>query len=41
MEGKISRSLFAEYMEIDRSEIDDYLSAAGFAGKNYEKIAAA
>lgn len=41
MEGKISRGLFAEYMEIDRSEIDDYLSAAGFAGKNYEKIAAA
>ena len=41
MEGKISRGLFAEYMEIDRSEIDDYLSAAGFAGKNYEKIVAA
>jgi len=28
-------------MEIDRSEIDDYLSAAGYAVKNYEKIAAA
>lgn len=41
MEGKISRGLFAEYMEIDRSEIDDYLSATGFAVKNYEKIAAA
>ncbi len=41
MEGKISRGLFTEYMEIDRSEIDDYLFAAGFAGKNYEKIAAA
>lgn len=41
MEGKISRGLFAEYMEIDRSEIDDYLSAAGYAVKNYEKIAAA
>jgi hypothetical protein len=40
MEGKISRGLFAEYMEIDRSEIDDYLSAAGYAVKNYEKIAA-
>ena len=41
MEGKISRGVFAEYMEIDRSEIDDYLSAAGYAVKNYEKIAAA
>ncbi len=41
MEGKISRGLFAEYMEIDRSDIDDYLSAAGYAVKNYEKIAAA
>lgn len=41
MEGKISRGLFAEYMEIDRSEIDDYLSAAGYDVKNYEKIAAA
>ncbi len=41
MEGKISRGLFAEYMEIDRPGIDDYLSTAGFAGKNYEKIAAA
>jgi Zn-dependent peptidase ImmA (M78 family)/transcriptional regulator with XRE-family HTH domain len=41
MEGKISRGLFAEYMEIDRSEIDDYLSAAGYAEKNYEKIATA
>lgn len=41
MEGKISRGLFAEYTEIERSEIDDYLSAAGYAVKNYEKIAAA
>jgi Zn-dependent peptidase ImmA (M78 family)/transcriptional regulator with XRE-family HTH domain len=41
MDGKISRGLFAEYMEIDRSEIDDYLSAAGYAIKTYEKIAAA
>lgn len=40
MEGKISRGIFAEYMEIDRSEIDDYLSDAGYAVKNYEKIAA-
>jgi len=41
LEGKISRGLFAEYLEIDRSEIDEYLSAAGYAVKNYEKIAAA
>jgi len=41
MEGKISRGLFAEYLEIDRPGIDDYLSAAGYAVKNYEKIAAA
>jgi Zn-dependent peptidase ImmA (M78 family) len=41
MEGKISRGLFAEYMEIDRSEVDNFLSDRGFAGKNYEKIAAA
>ena len=41
MEGKISRGLFAEYMEIDRFEIDDYLSNAGYALKTYEKITAA
>jgi XRE family transcriptional regulator, fatty acid utilization regulator len=40
MEGKISRGLFAEYMEVDRSEIDDYLSAAGYDVKTYEKIVA-
>ena len=41
MEGKFSRGVFAEYMEIDRSDFDDYLSAAGYAVKNYERIAAA
>jgi len=41
IEGKISRGLFTEYMEIDRSEIDEYLLAEGFTGKNYEKIATA
>ena len=41
MDGKISRGLFAEYMEIDRSDIDDYLSAAGYGVKTYEKIATA
>ncbi|MBI4619297.1 MAG: ImmA/IrrE family metallo-endopeptidase [Desulfobacterales bacterium] len=41
MEGKISRGTFAEYLEIDRAEIDDYLEAAGFGEENYAKIAAA
>ena len=41
MEGKISRGTFAEYLEIDRAEIDDYLDDAGFAEGNYAKIAAA
>jgi len=41
MEGKISRGAFAENIEIDRSEIDDYLAAAGFGEENYAKIAAA
>jgi len=38
MEGKISRGVFAEYLEIDRSEIDDYLTDAGFGEENYAKI---
>lgn len=41
MEGKISRGLFAEYLEIDRTEIDDYLKAAGFGEESYAKIIAA
>jgi Zn-dependent peptidase ImmA (M78 family)/DNA-binding XRE family transcriptional regulator len=41
MEGKISRGTFAEYLEIDRVEIDDYLEAAGFVEVNYAKIATA
>jgi Zn-dependent peptidase ImmA (M78 family)/transcriptional regulator with XRE-family HTH domain len=41
MEGKISRGTFAEYLEIERSEVDDYLVEMGFAEKNYEKIAIA
>lgn len=40
MEGKISRGVFAEYLELDRTEIDDYLSAVGFGKENYAKIAA-
>jgi len=34
MEGKISRGTFAEYLEIDRAGIDDYLDAAGFVEGN-------
>ena len=41
MEGKISRGTFAEYLEIDRAEIDDYLADAGFVEENYAKIVAA
>ncbi|MFH1975964.1 MAG: XRE family transcriptional regulator [Pseudomonadota bacterium] len=40
MEGKISRGAFAEYLEIDRTEIDDYLAASGFGEGNYANIAA-
>jgi len=39
MEGKISRGIFAEYLEIDRTEIDDYLAAVGFGEESYAKIA--
>ena len=39
MEGKISRGTFAAYLEIDRAEIDNYLTEVGFAEGNYEKIA--
>jgi len=41
MEGKISRGTFAEYLEIDRAEVDEYLVEAGFVKENYEKIAVA
>ncbi|UCH00689.1 MAG: ImmA/IrrE family metallo-endopeptidase [Deltaproteobacteria bacterium] len=41
MEGKISRGTFAEYLEIDRAQIDDYLDGAGFVEGNYAKIATA
>jgi Zn-dependent peptidase ImmA (M78 family)/transcriptional regulator with XRE-family HTH domain len=41
MEGKISRGTFAEYLEIDRAEIDAYLNDAGFVEENYARIAAA
>ena len=41
MEGRISRGTFAEYLEIDPAEIDDYLNDAGFVQEDYAKIAAA
>ncbi|MBW2561448.1 MAG: ImmA/IrrE family metallo-endopeptidase [Deltaproteobacteria bacterium] len=41
MEGKISRGTFAEYLEIERSEVDDQLAEMGFAEESYEKIAVA
>jgi Zn-dependent peptidase ImmA (M78 family)/transcriptional regulator with XRE-family HTH domain len=39
MDGKISRGTFAEYMEIKRHEVDDFLVEEGFMDKHYEKIA--
>ena len=41
MEGKISRGTFAQYLEIDRAEIDDYLDEVGFVEGDYAKIATA
>ena len=41
IEGRISRGLFAQYMDIHRAEIDEFLLARGFAEENYEKIASA
>ncbi len=39
LEGKISRGAFAEYLEIDRAGIDEFLVGEGFVEGNYEKIA--
>lgn len=39
MEGKISRGTFAQYLGIERSEIDDFLTEEGLMEKYYEKIA--
>jgi Zn-dependent peptidase ImmA (M78 family)/transcriptional regulator with XRE-family HTH domain len=41
MEGKISRGTFAQYLEIDRAEIDSYLDEVGFVEETYAKIATA
>ena len=39
MEGKISRGTFAQYLRIERFEIDDFLNEEGLMEKYYEKIA--
>lgn len=41
LEGKISRGTFADYLEIDRSEIDSFLKRQGFLENAHEKIAVA
>ena len=41
IDGKISRGTFAEYLEIDRAEVDSFLKKQGFVEENYEEIAAA
>lgn len=41
IEGKISRGVFARYLEIDRADIDSYLNRFGFRENNYEEIVAA
>ena len=40
-EGRISRGVFAEYLTIDRSEVDEYLKGQGFLEHDYEKVASA
>jgi Zn-dependent peptidase ImmA (M78 family)/transcriptional regulator with XRE-family HTH domain len=41
MEGKISRGVFAKYLEIDRADVDSYLYKFGFQENNYEEFALA
>jgi Zn-dependent peptidase ImmA (M78 family) len=41
LEGKISRGTFADYLEIDRSEVDDFLKRQGFLEETHEEIATA
>lgn len=41
MEGKISRGIFANYLEIERFGIDDFLKDEGFMEEYYDKIASA
>ncbi|MGD0819544.1 MAG: XRE family transcriptional regulator [Desulfomonilia bacterium] len=41
MEGRISRGLFAQYLSIERHEVDSYLAGKGFVEEHYEKIGVA
>jgi XRE family transcriptional regulator, fatty acid utilization regulator len=41
IEGKISRGVFAKYLEIDIADIDAYLKSWGIVEKTYEEIASA
>jgi len=38
MEGKISRGVFAKYMEINRADVDSYLNKFGYQENNYEEM---
>ena len=41
IEGKITRGVFASYLDIDRADIDSYLNKFGFRENNCEEIPAA
>jgi Zn-dependent peptidase ImmA (M78 family)/DNA-binding XRE family transcriptional regulator len=38
MEGRISRGLFAKYLDVELYEVDSFLEENGFREENYEKI---
>ena len=39
IKGRISRGIFSEYMGIERTDIDQFLTSQGFVDKTYEEIA--
>ncbi len=41
MDGRISRGLFAQYLSIERHEVDSFLKGKGFVEEHYEKIGVA
>ena len=41
IEGRISRGVYASYLDIDRADVDSYLNKFGFRENNYEEIAVA
>lgn len=41
MEGKITRGAFANYLEIERHDVDSFLVKSGFAEEHYEEIGVA